>query len=93
MITGKLIEAEAKLQEYRIHILNGRAQWEDYNQERNEDLIDAIRRINDSDTQENFFEKRVDNAEDLFEEVEAIIKKRKRSENLFTMLFFISFPR
>jgi hypothetical protein len=66
-IMGKIGEAEAALQTYRINILNAREEWEDHNEDRIEEMADAIERINDEDTAEDFMERRVENAEKLFE--------------------------
>ncbi|MCO4792210.1 MAG: hypothetical protein KC493_00755 [Bacteriovoracaceae bacterium] len=69
-IMGKLGEAEAALQSYRINILNAREEWEEHNEDRIEDMADAIERINDEDTAEDFMDQRIENAEELFETLE-----------------------
>lgn len=78
-IMGKLGEAEAALQTFRINILNARSEWEDHNEGRIEQMADAIERINDEDTAEDFMEKRVDNAEKLYDAVKDGIKHQRNN--------------
>lgn len=76
-IMGKLGEAEAALQVYRINILNAREEWEDHNEERIEEMSEAVERINNIGNAEDFMEKRIANAEELYDVVKEGIEEHE----------------
>ena len=78
-IMNKLGEAEASLQTYRLNILNARTEWAEKNEERNEEIADTIKRLNDVDNHKDFHDQRVENAEDMYKSLKKAVKVRRKS--------------
>ena len=93
-IMGKLGEAEAALQTYRLNILNARDQWEKESAREREYLADVTERVNDRDIHEKTLNARIKNAKSDYEKVlESIdddkdhyIDECRRGTSFFTRL-------